>query len=132
MAARALVLALAVGLAVFGIVSRHDEDRCQAAGVSLFRAVADKDPVTTRIVGDYTGACRGSHLLAIAANNLAATGHVRQAVALSDEAIRREAGNWEGWAALAAALRRRGLDAAADRALRRTRELNPRWGRAPG
>jgi Flp pilus assembly protein TadD len=130
--ARALVLALAVLLAGFGAISLHDEHRCQDASVDVFEAVAHERAVTDAIVDAYIGGCRGSHALALTANNLAAAGAVRQAVRLSDEAIRREPDNYEGWAALSAALRRRGLDGAADRALGRAKRLNPRFGRAPG
>jgi Flp pilus assembly protein TadD len=131
-AARILVLLLAVFLAGFAAIGLHDDDSCQAAGSDVFAAVAHHRPVTDAIVDGYVAECRGSHQLAVTATNLAAAGSTTQAVRLSDEAIRREPANYEGWAALAAALRRRGLDAAAEHALREVRRLNPRFGQAPG
>jgi Flp pilus assembly protein TadD len=131
MAARVLVLAAAVLLGGFAAIALHDEHACHTAGVELFRAVAHGD-VTAGVADDYVGACRGARGLATAADSLAAAGSVTQAVRLADAAIRREPRSYEGWAALSAALRRRGLDAAADRALREARRLNPRLGRPPG
>lgn len=131
-AARVLVFVLAVLLAGFAAIALHDDGACQDASVELFEAVANDRPVTPPIVDGYIDECRGSHKLAIAANNLVRAGRVPQALKLSDEAIRREPRNYEGWAALSAVLRRRGLDAAADRALREVRRLNPRFGRGPG
>ena len=130
--ARALVLVLAVLVAGFAAIGLHDDDRCQDAAVALFEAVAHDRPASGPIVDDYVDGCRGSHRLAVAANNLAGAGQVRPAVALADEAIRREPDNYEGWAALSAALRRRGLEGAAARALRQARRLNPRFGPARG
>jgi len=130
--ARVVVLALAAGIAGFAAVGLHDYDDCQSSGTDLFRAVVGGRPVTATVLDAYIAGCRGSHPLAIAANNLAAAGKVEQSLRLSNEAIRREPGNYEGWAALAAALRKRGLDRAADRALREARRLNPRFGAAPG
>lgn len=131
MAARVLVLAAAVLLAGFAAIGLHDEHACHTAGVALFEAVAHKD-VTAGVVDDYVGACRGGRRLAYAADNLVTAGSVAQAIRLADAAIRREPHSYEGWAALSAALRRRGLDAAADRALRRARRLNPLFGQPPG
>lgn len=132
MLARAVVLVLAVVIAGFAAVGQHDYDACQSSGTEVFQAVVKKRPVTAAVVDAYMADCRGSHPLAITANALAAAGRVGQSLRLSDEAIRREPENYEGWAALAAALRKRGLDAAADRALRHARQLNPRFGTAPG
>lgn len=133
MAARVLVLSLAVLLAGFAAIERHDSRECAADSSTLLQFFLGADvPVTDGFVDAFAEKCRGSHLLATAANGLVERGRVAQAVRLSDEAIKREPRNYEGWLALAAALRRRGLDEAAGRALREARRLNPRFGRAPG
>jgi hypothetical protein len=132
-AARLAVLALAVFLAGFGAIARHDARRCEDAGRPILRVgLGSGERVSDGTVDDFADACRGSHLLAVGADVLARTRQLPPAIRLSDEAIRREPENFEGWLALSRTLRRRGLDAAADRAQRRVRELNPRFGRRPG
>jgi Tfp pilus assembly protein PilF len=131
--ARFLVFAFAVLLAGFALIERHDTRTCLAQGASLLREVLDATDIRRdQLVDEFRDRCDGSHRLAFAASGLAAEGLTRHAVVLADEAIRREPRNYEGWAALAAALRRQGLDGAADRALREVRRLNPRFGQAPG
>lgn len=133
MPARFLVFAFAVVLAGFALIERHDTRTCQAQGERLLRGVLDAaDRERDQLVDEFRDRCDGSHRLAVAANGLAGQGLTRHAMELADEAIRREPRNYEGWAALAAALRRRGLDGAADRALHEVRRLNPRFGQAPG
>lgn len=131
MAARLTVLALAVFLAGFGLVAHHDWNGCNDAGRLVFRVGTGKQQqVTDTELSALEDACRGSHVLALAANVMAAHRQPRAAVLLSDEAIRREPENFEGWVALSRALRNRHLDAAAARALRKALALNPRFGRS--
>lgn len=135
MFARVLVLTLAVLLAGFALIERHEARTCQDRADRLLNEVLDADAAgRERLVDELLDRCEGSHLIAVAANGLAGAGRglSGQAVELADEAIEREPRNYEGWAALSAALRRRGLDEAAARALREVRRLNPLFGRAPG
>lgn len=133
MAVRALVIALAVFLAGFAVIGLHDSSECRdRSDVVLRLAIGDAVRTDATFVDRFIDDCRGSHLLAVAASALARKGRLSQAIRLSDEAIRREPRNHEGWLALSQTLRRRGLDAAADRALRRVRELNPRYETSTG
>lgn len=135
MAARALVVVLALLLAGFALIERHDARSCQARSDQVLREVlAAADLRRERLLDEFRDRCEGSHRLAIAAHGLAGAGGrlIPHAVEMADEAIRREPDNYEGWAALAAALRAAGRDAAADRAQREVRRLNPRFGRTPG
>ena len=129
MAARLIVVALAVFLAGFGLVSHHDWSRCIDENKLVFRVGTGKQKhVTDTEIDNLKGACRGSHILALAANVMAEHRQPRAAIRLSDEAIRREPENFEGWVALSRALGDRKLNAAAARALRRALQLNPRFG----
>jgi cytochrome c-type biogenesis protein CcmH/NrfG len=131
-AARLTVLTLAVFLAGFGLVAHHDWNRCNDEGRLVFRVGAGQQKhVTDTEVDQLAGACRGSHILALAANVMAVHRQPRAAIRLADEAIRREPRNFEGWVALSRALRDRHLDTAAARALRRALALNPRFARSP-
>lgn len=135
MAARVIVFTLAVLLAGFALIERHDTRTCQDRADRLLNEVLDAGAAgRDRLVDELLDRCEGSHLLAVAANGLAGAGHGLggHAVELADEAIGREPDNYEGWAALSAGLRRRGLDEAAGRAMREVRRLNPRFGQAPG
>lgn len=129
MAARVIVFALAAVLAGYAVLERHDSRRCVADSAVVLRvALGATEQVPPGLADSLIEDCRGSHLIAIAADALAGKGHLSQAIRLSDEAIRREPGNYEGWLALSETLRRRGLDAAAGRAFAHVRGLNPRYG----
>jgi tetratricopeptide (TPR) repeat protein len=132
-AARLLALALAVFLAGFAAIELHDSAQCRTYS-DAFVKLSLGIPVKTSdsFIDGFMDECRGSHLLAIAAKVLGDHRHVGQAIRVSDEAIRREPDNYEGWFALSEALRHRNLDAAAERALRRALALNPRFERHPG
>ena len=133
MPARVLVLAVAVVLAGYALIERHDTRRCTAdARQVLASALSTKPSLPTGLVPTLIADCRGSHTLALAANGLARVKRLPEALALANEAIRREPGNYEGWAALAETLQRRGLDGASRRALARAVALNPRYGQTPG
>jgi Tfp pilus assembly protein PilF len=131
--ARLIVLVLAAALAGFALVARHDARSCHDRG-QAFTSLALGLPVefTAADADGFMDACRGSHPLALGAYVLAASGQLPQALRLSDEAIRREPENFEGWLALSRTLRARGLGDAAGRAQRRALHLNPRYGRTPG
>jgi predicted Zn-dependent protease len=131
-AARLIALSIALVLAGFGSITLHDESSCHDQGLRMLKVILGAVPSQDRYVDEFLDACRGSHLLALTANGLARQGHVAEAVRISDEAIRREPDNYEGWVALSAALRKRHLTAAADRAMAEVRRLNPRFGQAPG
>lgn len=131
--ARVTVVVLALLLAGFAVIERHDTRTCRdRSGRVLREIVAAPQPVRDQLVDEFRDRCDGSRRLAIAANGLAGQGLTAEALELADEAIGREPDNYEGWAALAAALRAAGRNAAADRALREVRRLNPRFGLAPG
>ncbi|MFL5846834.1 MAG: hypothetical protein ACJ762_19295 [Solirubrobacteraceae bacterium] len=132
MAARIVAVSLALLLAGFGAISLRDHDSCQEQSARMIDVIVGKVQRADRYVDEFLDECRGSRILALTANGLARRGKLDDAVRISDEAIRREPRNYEGWAALAAALRKRGLDAAADRATGRAQALNPRFGRGPG
>jgi hypothetical protein len=128
-AARIIVLALAVVLAGFAALQMHDSRRCRTDSNAVLRlSIGAKDPISPGLAESFIEDCPGSHLLAIAASVLARKHRLPQAIRLSDEAIRREPSNYEGWLALSETLRRRGLDAAAKRAFAHVRRLNPRYG----
>lgn len=128
MASRAIVLLVAVLLAGFGLVAKHDANRCIDANKLLFRVGSGQQKtVTDTEVDELEAACGGSHLLALAADAMAAHRQPRAAILLANEAIRREPENFEGWVALSRALRDRKLPGAAARALRRALALNPRF-----
>lgn len=133
MVARVTSVVLALLLAGYAVIERHDTRTCRdRSGRVLREIVAATEPVRDRLIDEFQDRCDGSRQLAVAANGLAGQGLTTQAIELADEAIGREPGNYEGWAALAAALRAAGRTAAADRALREVRRLNPRFGLAPG
>ena len=131
--ARLLVLALAVVLAGFGAIALSDTRACRADSERLVRfAVGAEAEITDGFVDELSKRCRGSRALAGASVVLSGRGRAAQAVRLADEAIRRDPRNQEGWVALAEALRRRGLEAASERARREVRRLNPRFAPGPG
>ena len=133
--ARIVVLTLALVLAGYAVIERHDARTCQDRSDRVLREVrAAADAQREQLLDEFRDRCDGSHRLAIAANGLAGAGSglTPHALRMADEAIRREPENYEGWAALAAALQAAGRDAAAQRALREVRRLNPRFGQAPG
>lgn len=133
MAARVVVLALAVLLAGFAAISLSDQDDCRTESARMIDVGLGTVPARAQYADAFLDACRGSHALAITANGLAGRGKLALAVKIADEAIRREPENYESWVALSTALRKRKLDAAADRALREARRLNPRFGQStPG
>jgi len=133
--ARVAVVTLALILAGYALIERHDTRSCQDRADRVLREVLNaSNPEREQLLDEFQDRCDGSHRLAIAANGLAGAGRglTPHALRMADEAIRREPDNYEGWAALAAAFQAAGRDAAAERALREVRRLNPRFGQAPG
>jgi len=127
------LLLVAVFLAGFAALELAGSNRCADDSALVFRLALDPaQPVGEGFADTFIADCRGARRLAIAANVLAERRRLSEAVRLSDEAIRREPRNYEGWLALSGALRRRGLDAAARRALAHVRALNPRYGHPLG
>jgi tetratricopeptide (TPR) repeat protein len=132
-AARVLVLAVAVLIAGLAAIDLHDDDGCQDRVVAVaVYGYSGKHPVSDGLVDEIIDRCRGSHLLALSSDALRTRRRYDQAFRLAREAIHREPDNHEGWVALSRTLRARGLDAAAERAMREVRRLNPRFGREPG
>ena len=133
MAARVIVFAAAVVLAGFAAIDLHDTRSCETAATRIFVfSFSGKEKVDDGFLDEFAEDCRGSHRLAMASDALLERKRYDQAVRLADEAISREPENHEGWVALERTLRARGLDRAADRALREVRRLNPRFDRPPG
>jgi tetratricopeptide (TPR) repeat protein len=131
--ARLLVLTAAVVLAGFAAITLSDTRACREDSKMLARfAFGADEPITDGFVDELPERCRGARALATASVTLTRRGRSAQAVRLADEAIRREPRNHEGWIALAAALRSRGLEEAADRAQREALRLNPRFAPATG
>ena len=129
MAARLVVLTFAALLAGFGVASLRETRACEEQSTEVVRFTLR---ATDRLDTDaLLRECRGAHVVALSAYALAQRDRFDEAVELADEAIRREPGNHEGWAALARTLERRGLDEAAARARRELLRLNPRYG-TPG
>jgi predicted Zn-dependent protease len=133
-AARIAVFTLAVLLAGWAAIALDDDRDCYGRSQTIIGFVLGEgaEKVTDGFVDEYMEQCRGSHQLALASTALLRGDRVDQAARLAKEAIRREPGNYEGWVALSRTLRERGLDGAAERAMREARRLNPRFGRAPG
>ena len=133
MVARVIVIAAAVVLAGFAAIDLHDTRSCEDAARKIFVfGFGGEQRIDDGFVDQFAEDCRGSHRLAMASDALLERKRYDQAVRLADEAIAREPENHEGWVALERTLRARGLDAAADRARREVRRLNPRFGRPPG
>lgn len=126
MAARLAVLAAAALLAGFGVSSLRDTRACRLAGNGLLLYALSDAPLLD--VSDFERECRGARTLALTARALAEHDRLDEATRLANEAIRREPGNYQGWAALVAVLERRGLPEAAARARREAVRLNPRFG----
>lgn len=133
MVARVAVVAAAIVLAGFAAIDLHDSNACSDGARRIFVfGFTGREPVSDGFVDAFAEDCRGSHWLAIASDTLLSRERYDQAARLAREAIRREPDNHEGWVALARTLRARGLDRAADEAMREVRRLNPRFDRAPG
>src|SRR3954447_15663979 len=104
-AARLIALSLAVVIGGFGLIARHDTQQCLDSSSAFFRVGYKQQKALTATQTDAViAACRGSHILAVGANFLAQRHQPREAIRLSDEAIRREPRNFEGWIALSRAL----------------------------
>jgi hypothetical protein len=123
--ARAVVVVAAIAAVVVFAQRRSDAAACEHARTALFSAGL-KGAAPAATVQKLTDACRDPEQIAIAAAGVTAGGHPDVGAALARTAVRRGPEEFASWAALAGALRRTD-PAAADRAARRARELNPRW-----
>lgn len=132
MAVRALALAAALALGWFGVAHLRDTRRCDGAVADARQLPRDGSrgasvAIARRVEAD----CRGSEDLALAARSLTRSGHVAAAVPLTDEAIRRDPRNYEGWVALTDVMNARHLAKPAVRALGHVLALNPLFGQGP-
>jgi hypothetical protein len=121
-----------VALAVAGFLAleRHYESRLDAGQKAAFAAGTHAIPPARRaaVLADLRAGGRlhpGTQALLGQALVELRAGHAAAAERLARRAVEREPRNWEAWRALAGTLRGRD-DAAADRAIRRVRALNPR------
>jgi hypothetical protein len=127
MAGRLLLLVAALAAGVYGVRAEGRESRCRGAlVVAAHKGFGEPLGDGPGLVHRVQAECRGSHRLVQAADALITGGHVPEAIALTDVALRREPGNFEGWAVLARALETRGLSGPAQRARARAHRLNPR------
>ncbi len=130
MIARIALALVALVVAGFLVGELHYEDRLDAGQKAVFAAGTHAIPPARRaaVLADLRAGRRlhpGTQaLLAEALVDLRA-GHAAPAERLARRAVDREPRNWDAWRALAGTLRGRD-DAAADRAIRRVRALNPR------
>jgi Flp pilus assembly protein TadD len=115
---------------VFLALELHSEHRLQRGKVAVFLSGQHALPPARRagVLADLRAGERlhpgTDALLARALVELRA-GHAGQAERLARQATQLEPRNWEAWRALAASLQGRD-NAAAERAVRRVRQLNPR------
>ena len=124
MARGAVIAACVVAVVVFAH-RRAEAVKCDSSRTALFSAALRHDaPADT--VGDVVRTCRDSEQIAVAAAGVTASGHPDVAAAMARKAIAAGRREFVAWAALSQALARDD-PAAAARAARRAKALNPRW-----
>jgi hypothetical protein len=120
----AVIVACVVAVVVFAH-RRADAATCDSARTALFQAaLLHVAPAGT--VGDVVRTCRDPEAIAVAAAGVTASGHPDVAAAMARKAIAAGPREFVAWAALSEALARND-PAAAARAARRAKALNPRW-----
>ncbi len=135
MAARVIVIAVAVAVIVFGVVHLRRDRTCEHAHYQLLYALAHHTQPPGGLddqLQKLTDNCDDPVALEGISILLTASGRPRRAVALANLAIRREPRSQVGYAALAQALDRTD-PAGAARARAKVAQLNPRGavGEAP-
>ncbi len=122
---RGAVIALCVVAVVVFAHRRAEAATCDSSRMALFSAALRHEaPADT--VGDVVRTCRDPEQIAVAAAGVTASGHPDVAAAMARKAIAAGPREFVAWAALSQALARDD-PAAAARAARRAKALNPRW-----
>ena len=124
MARGAVVVACVVAVVVFAH-RRAEAATCDSSRAALFSAsLRHSAPAGT--LGDVVRTCRDPEQIAVAAAGVTASGHPEVAAAMARKAIAAGPREFVAWAALSQALARDD-PAAAARAARQAKALNPRW-----
>jgi tetratricopeptide (TPR) repeat protein len=128
-AARGALVAVAVAVALSVVSWQRTEDDCREAGATVVREITGTESAS-KLPGAFdalTGDCHDVRPLLVAAGQLARADRRDEALPLARLAVRREPDDFAAWAVLSEALADADA-AAARRALRRARALNPRLG----
>jgi hypothetical protein len=133
LAPAAVALAIVVALGV----TRGHHDACETARSTVFEITLGHQPLARQpeAIAQVRKECRGTTALVSVAGALHRQHRDRQALALAQEAVRREPGSAQAWSAVEATTSDRALARAADARLRvldplKRRSLNRSAGRS--
>jgi tetratricopeptide (TPR) repeat protein len=129
LAARAVLVAVALAAALSVVSWQSTEDDCREAGATVVREITGTESAAN-LPGAFDtlrGDCHDVRPLLVAAGQLARAERRDEALPLARRAVRREPDDFAAWAVLSEALAEAD-PAAARRARRRALALNPRAG----
>ena len=124
MTARLALAAAAVAIVVALAVTRGHHDACEEARATVFQVTLGHQPVARQpeAIAQVRDECRGTTALVSVAGALHRQGRDRAALAIAQEAARREPDNAAAWSAVAATTTDQALARAAEA---RLRDLDP-------